>query len=71
MAVIDEYPFLTEALVELDPILRRFKNPILRKTVEFNHSLYQVCGCHYFTFEEVIRENRFFGYLKSIIGFQL
>ncbi|MCK5343181.1 MAG: DUF438 domain-containing protein [Candidatus Heimdallarchaeota archaeon] len=33
MDVIDEYPFLTDVLVELDPILRRFKNPILRKTV--------------------------------------
>ena len=33
MDVIEEYPFLAETLVELDPILRRFKSPILRKTV--------------------------------------
>jgi hypothetical protein len=31
--LIDKFPFLEELLVELDPILKRFQNPILRKTV--------------------------------------
>ena len=31
--LIDKYPFLEELLAELDPILKRFQNPILRKTV--------------------------------------
>ena len=31
--LIDKFSFLEELLVELDPILKRFQNPILRKTV--------------------------------------
>lgn len=31
--LIDKFPFLEELLVELDPILKRFQNPIIRKTV--------------------------------------
>lgn len=31
--LIDKFPILEELLVELDPILKRFQNPILRKTV--------------------------------------
>ena len=31
--LIDKFPFLEDLLVELDPILKRFQNPILRKTV--------------------------------------
>ncbi len=31
--LIDKFPFLEEKLVELDPLLKRFRNPILRKTV--------------------------------------
>ncbi len=31
--LIDKFPFLEELLDELDPILKRFQNPILRKTV--------------------------------------
>ncbi len=31
--LIDKFPFLEELLAELDPILKRFQNPILRKTV--------------------------------------
>ncbi len=52
--IIDEYPFLTDVLVELDPILRRFKNPILRKTVGRRATLTDVSDMINKDLEEVI-----------------
>jgi len=54
--LIDKFPFLEDKLVLLDPILKRFQNPILRKTVGRKATLTDISS--------MINRD-----IKSVIGF--